>query len=383
LITDARRQELERLVGPGRVQERRVAPDSLEAVVAVVRWAAASRVRLQPGGGGDAASLGLDLAALRRQRFYDPADLTLGCDAGVSASEVLGWLAAEQQFLPLDVGDPARSLGAILGGHRSGPLRHYFGTVRDATIGIECVTADGSIVHGGGRVVKNVAGYDLMKLFIGSRGSLGVITGVNLKVAPWPRDTESVRLRLADLAAAERVRHWVLHTPLRFLCCELRGPGDPWEVWLRFAGSPRVRGRYRAEIAAAFCSEPLDEAVWNATPGPASGSGLAVSLPPAAATRVLAALPAAAIASVAGRLGLGVYEIQTRSGLSDAEIGAWRAPIAAAQGFLTVRDARPMASGLRFGAPGNDSELMRGIKHEMDPMQIFPDPWGAYEERRT
>ncbi|MHB8736294.1 MAG: FAD-binding oxidoreductase [Terriglobales bacterium] len=376
LISERQWQELERLLEPGRVQSGCAAPASLDEVAAVVRWAAANQVQVLPGATGDESAIGLDLSGLRRQRFYDPADLTLGCDAGVTAGEVMEWLAAAQQFLPLDVGQPALSLGAILGGHHSGPLRHFFGTVRDAAIGIECVATDGGIVHGGGRVVKNVAGYDLMKLFIGSRGSLGVITGVNFKVSPWPRETETVRLRPADLDAVERVRHWVLHAPLRFLCCELRSDGIAWEVWLRYAGSQRVRERYRTEIATLLPAELLDEAVWSTTLAQATGSRFDISVPASAATRVLAALPVGNTASLAGRLGLGVFAIQTQTELSDAEIETWRAVVAEARGFLSVRDARAMPATVRFGAPTHDYELMRRVKRELDSQAVFPDPWG-------
>ncbi|MGN6593953.1 MAG: FAD-binding oxidoreductase, partial [Terriglobales bacterium] len=137
------------------------------------------------------AHVHLDLRPMRQVRFYQPGDLTVGADAGLTVAALNAMLAGHGQFVPLDVADPERTtLGAVLARHLSGPLRQRYGTVRDFVLGLEMVNAEGGRVRCGGTVVKNVAGYDWMKLMIGARGALGILTGVNFKVFPLPQDPE-------------------------------------------------------------------------------------------------------------------------------------------------------------------------------------------------
>ncbi|HET9785058.1 MAG TPA: FAD-binding protein, partial [Terriglobales bacterium] len=111
------------------------------------------------------AHVHLDLRPMRQVRFYQPGDLTVGADAGLTVAALNAVLAGHGQFVPLDVADPERTtLGAVLARHLSGPLRQRFGTVRDFVLGVEMINDQGELVRCGGRVVKNVAGYDWMKL---------------------------------------------------------------------------------------------------------------------------------------------------------------------------------------------------------------------------
>jgi FAD/FMN-containing dehydrogenase len=297
-------------------------------------------------------ALRLDLCRMRRLRFYEPGDLTAGWDAGATAAEVNAALAAHGQFLPLDGGSGTTTLGAILAARRSGPLRHGFGTARDFVIGIEAVTAAGEIVHGGGKVVKNVAGYDLMRLLIGSAGTLAVITGVNCKVFPAPAATETTALVLADFAAAERLRSRLLHSPLRLIALELtggtmdrRGPqhgGGAVGVegsrvitaLARFQGSETVRARYRRELAAIAAELGMDARAveaeaemwdnWDAERLPlamGAPSGVAVEL-----LRRTAEMAASGGRSLRfrGRLGLGAFGLALAPELTGDARAAWR-----------------------------------------------------------
>jgi FAD/FMN-containing dehydrogenase len=226
-----------------------VAAQSVEEALAAVAEAGARGVSCRRSSGCGHAHL--DLRRLRAVRFYQPGDLTVGCDAGMTAAELNRVLAREGQFVPLDVADAERTtLGAILAQHLSGPLRPRFGTVRDFTIGMEMIamTEEGPrLVHSGGRVVKNVAGYDWMKLAIGARGGFGIITGVNFKVFPLPKGELVATFSGLSGERELALRRRILHSPLRPLAVEVEAGS---RVQVRCAGSEWVLERCRTELQA-------------------------------------------------------------------------------------------------------------------------------------
>ncbi|HEX6971257.1 MAG TPA: FAD-binding oxidoreductase, partial [Limnochordia bacterium] len=171
-------------------------PLSVEAAAAVVGAADRLGLAVVPRGGGthmswarvpERVDVVVDLSALDRPIDVQPADMTITVEAGMRLSELQATLAEHGQFLPLD---PPTSAAATVGGliatNPSGPLRFGFGTVRDYLIGVRVIRANGEITKGGGRVVKNVAGYELCKLYTGSFGTLGVIVEATFKVRPRP-----------------------------------------------------------------------------------------------------------------------------------------------------------------------------------------------------
>jgi FAD/FMN-containing dehydrogenase len=130
---------------------------------------------------------------------YEPGDLTCVVEAGVRLSTLRAALAEHGQRLSLDPpGDP--TVGACLAANLSGPLRHRFGAPRDLVLGVTLVLADGTIANAGGKVVKNVAGYDLGKLVCGSRGTLGLIARVSLRLHPLPAATRTLVVETDDAA---------------------------------------------------------------------------------------------------------------------------------------------------------------------------------------
>jgi glycolate oxidase FAD binding subunit len=137
--------------------------------------------------------IALDTTALAGVIDYPARDMTITARAGTTLAGLQRELAREGQWLPVDVADPARAtLGGAIAVNQSGPRRFGFGGLRDYVIRISFVTDDGVEVKAGGRVVKNVAGYDLMKLQIGALGTLGVVTQVTLKVKPKPEASAAV-----------------------------------------------------------------------------------------------------------------------------------------------------------------------------------------------
>jgi FAD/FMN-containing dehydrogenase len=139
----------------------------------------------------------LSTRLLNRVLEHEPGDLTAIVESGMRLSELQTHLARHGQRLSLDPpGDP--TIGACLAGDLSGPRRHRYGSMRDLVIGVTVVLADGTIASSGGRVVKNVAGYDLGKLFSGSRGRLGLIARVALRLHPLPAAEATVVAETKD-----------------------------------------------------------------------------------------------------------------------------------------------------------------------------------------
>jgi glycolate oxidase FAD binding subunit len=201
----------------GRTPEAVVFPGSKEEIAAILKLAADEGVPVIPWGGGTKLAIGspptrvglvLALKRLAHVLEHEPGDLTATVETGITLSALQAELGKCGQWLSLDPAFPEQaSLGGILASNASGPRRHLYGTCRDLLIGITVVGADGSIVRGGGKVVKNVAGYDLPKLYIGSFGTLGVLVEATVKLRPRPDEDRLVVARfgtLTDCAAAAR-----------------------------------------------------------------------------------------------------------------------------------------------------------------------------------
>ena len=182
-----------------------VRPGSVVEVGDLVRRAAADGQALFPLGGRTTlgvglpparAGLGVDVRGLAQVIDYPARDMTITVQAGIGFAQLQELLRSENQRLPVDVpGADRATLGGALAANVSGPRRYGFGTLRDYVIGISTVNDEGHETKAGGRVVKNVAGYDLCKLHIGALGTLGIITQVTLKLRPLPEETALVILR--------------------------------------------------------------------------------------------------------------------------------------------------------------------------------------------
>jgi glycolate oxidase FAD binding subunit len=173
-----------------------VKPVTVAELCTLVKSQRAKKEAVYPVGGRTMLDYGLpptkpglavDTTALNQVIDHAARDMTITVQAGITFAKLQEALAKENQWLPLDAPDPERmTLGGLIACNVSGPRRYGYGTLRDYLIGIEFVSDDGAVIHGGGRVVKNVAGYDLMKLNIGALGTMGVITQATLKVLPKP-----------------------------------------------------------------------------------------------------------------------------------------------------------------------------------------------------
>jgi glycolate oxidase FAD binding subunit len=150
--------------------------------------------------------IGLSLAGLNRIVDYPSRDMTITVQAGVTMRQLADALAAEKQWLPVDAPQPeSATIGGVIACGASGPRRFASGTMRDYVIGISAVDGRGISFKGGGRVVKNVAGYDFCKLLTGSLGTVGVITQVTLKIRPQPEKSAIVSCEFSELETADRL----------------------------------------------------------------------------------------------------------------------------------------------------------------------------------
>ncbi len=251
-----------------------VSPASAEEVAAILKLANQQHLSVAPAGGSteyNAAQLRTDIVLhtnrLTQVEHYDHADLTLGVGAGTTIAQLNAMVGADNLMFAGDPPLPDRcTVGGLLATAAHGPLRHGFGAVRDYCIGVRFVTGDGRRAKGGGRVVKNVAGYDLMKLLIGSYGTLAVITSASFKLFPAPRQTRTYLAEFGTAKEALVFRDQVMRLPLSPMCLELVSPGarklmrpemtqDAWVMCLRAAGSDAVIARYRKELGAAVTRE--------------------------------------------------------------------------------------------------------------------------------
>jgi glycolate oxidase FAD binding subunit len=208
----------------GVLPTRRVAPASIDEVVAAMRGANAAREALVLWGGGTQITVGdpperydvaLDLTGLRGVVAHEPADLTITVLAGTTMTELAAALAPHGQRWPVEVADPDRAtVGGTIAAAASGPSRLRYFHPRDRTIGCSAVLGDGTLTRAGGRVVKNVTGYDLTRLYSGSYGTLVALVELTLKLDPIPERTLTMRADLPDPAMGYRAARELTGTKL-------------------------------------------------------------------------------------------------------------------------------------------------------------------------
>ena len=202
--------------------------------------------------------IGEDLTADGMQRVleHDPGDLTCTVEAGVRLSALREALAASGQRLSLDPpGDP--TIGALVALNASGPLRHRFGAPRDLVLGATLVLADGTVANAGGKVVKNVAGYDLARLVCGSKGRLAFVGRVSLRLHPLPK---AARTLVVSTDEAATVAGRLLASQLQPSALDVLHPG---RVAVLFEGSERAVAAQLSSARALVGGDEADEDVWD------------------------------------------------------------------------------------------------------------------------
>ncbi len=214
-----------------------VEPATEAEVAAVLAFADREGLKVLPRGGGTQMAFGfppseadlvLSTARLNRVLEHHPHDQTVTAEAGVRLTDLQAQLATTRQWLALDpVLAPEATVGGIVATNPSGARRLRFGGVRDQIIGIRVALADGTLASGGGKVVKNVAGYDLPKLFTGSLGTLGIVVSATFRLYPLPTVTRTVLFTAPSPEPLCALVRTVLASPLVPTALEVLGPAAP------------------------------------------------------------------------------------------------------------------------------------------------------------
>src|SRR5579885_3294981 len=378
-----------------------VRPASAAELGDLVRRAAAAGQSVYPVGGGTMLHVGLpparpgvavDVRSLDTVIDYPARDMTITVGAGITLARLDEILRGENQRLPVDVPLPGQAtLGGALAVSASGPRRYGFGTLRDYVIGISAVNDEGHEIKAGGRVVKNVAGYDLCKLFIGSLGTPGVITRVTLKVRPRPEAQAMLVGGCPAVALADLLER--LHTSAtRPVCIDVRGPAEAdadFQVFVGFEENRQavdwqvkqiqqeLRPGYSLLVRRDADAEQDFRRLTDATLNSACALSFKANLLPSAVAGFLRKAREIVAGPLQAHAGNGIVIGHVGGDLTAERAAAMLAslqePAAAAQGNVIVLRCPPewKRSLPVWGAPRGDLRLMRAVKDKLDPRRLF------------
>ncbi|MDQ3658619.1 MAG: FAD-binding oxidoreductase, partial [Actinomycetota bacterium] len=212
-----------------------VEPGSVEEISDVMKLAAREGLAVSPRGGGTKTHVGdaprqLDLIVsttrMNEIMEHTPGDQIFRAEAGVRLEDLQEQISASDQMLALDPPESGATLGGIIAANSSGPRRYKYGTVRDLIIGITVVLHDGTVAKAGSKVVKNVAGYDLSKLFTGSLGTLGIIATANFRLHPLPKASRTVAVEVESPQQAQEATQSIVHSQVEATAIELHYAED-------------------------------------------------------------------------------------------------------------------------------------------------------------
>jgi glycolate oxidase FAD binding subunit len=403
-------ERVEKAVVPGTKIDCTVYPNTQEELAAVIEAARNNRWGVLPCGSGSKLDWGglvkldpanppgagaiaaVSTARLNRLVEHAVGDLTVTAEAGMKFADLQLLLAAAGQFLPIDPAYPQQAtLGGIVATADAGSLRHRYRGVRDLLLGMTFVRSDGKIAVAGGRVVKNVAGYDLMKLFTGAYGTLGVISQVTFRVYPLPESSGTVVLT-GEVNALSQTAQILLSSALTPSAIDLLSPqlvaklglGKGAGLIVRFQSiAPSVKQQSarllevgeKLGLQGTSCCENEEDQLWQRLPETMWDSGTKsaiickIGIRPSEAVTAINELPVQDALIHAGS-GLGVlrFEAATADTLLQVRRGC-----EAKGGFLTVLAAPPDIKQQLdvWGYNGSAIDLMRRIKQQFDPENLL------------
>jgi glycolate oxidase FAD binding subunit len=347
-------------------------PATAEEIARILREASDGRLAVTPIGGGRASEMGdplercdLELHTKRLDRVleHSQGDMVVSVEAGITIESLQSELHKQGQFLPLDpFNSPGHTVGGLLATGWTGPLRQRFGSPRDFLIGIRVALPDGRLASAGGRVVKNVSGYDMMKLHLGAMGSLGVIVAASFKVFPNALHDVTVELACESFDEAWAASEKAQALPLPPAALELL---PAHRLIARFLGSKDAVERMVTELGWSVA----DPSVWaeHSRRGPASWARIAVPRHKLHAT--LLSLPAGGEWWASPGVGIVHWSITggaeaVRAARADAESAGGSLVIMAGPDHLR-RDVGA------WGSPPPTLDLMKRLKHAFDPARTL------------
>jgi glycolate oxidase FAD binding subunit len=365
---------------------RTLRPDTTEDLAAVITAAGRDRDAIVLWGGGTRIGVGdpptrydiaVDLTGLAGIIEHSPADLVCTVRAGTTLAELARALGASGQRWPVEAPSPERAtVGGTIASAAVGPSRLRYQHPRDWIIGCTAVLGDGSITHAGGRVVKNVTGYDMTRLYSGSYGTLVALTEVTLKLVALPERTVTLRTTSADLRDALRSAAALraTHLPLDALAIVTGGAaervGDArTSVFIRIAGAGAAVERITSEVRERTGAAPFDARIWDDIASlPARSDRVARAGWPAGHDvpfgldlRDALIYPGSGIAFVLSALDVDAF-------------GRMRASLEAADGALIVEHADAdfkRAVGGAWGRPRLPLQIARALKDRFDPHGVL------------
>jgi glycolate oxidase FAD binding subunit len=382
-----------------------VRPGSAEEVAACLRVCASAEAGVVPAGlmtwlesGNPLMRADVILSTERMSRIieYSPPDLTVTVEAGLALNDLNRALERSGQWLPLDPpGSYKASLGAIAACASSGPLRFGFGTPRDYVIGLRLAHADGSESRSGGRVVKNVAGYDMNKLYVGSFGTLAIMTELTFKLRPLPRHTASVLVTAKDHQLLASVAETILSSQAQPSSIFLLKPAPQSllsdermteALLVRFIESERAI-EYQMELVSRALSPDCKATTLEPTEADRAWKQVA-DIDLLAEVAVRASVPLSLTAAclerlisyrsdcvAAADLGAGIIRMAFNSGEGFASrlIQSLRTEAALFGGTLFVERASTSVRGEvdAWGDPDAVAWLMKAIKEKLDPQSLL------------
>jgi len=379
-------------------------PDGPAAAAAMLAHAAAEHMALVPRGSGtklrgdSAPASYISTRHLTSGLAHYAGDLVATAPAGCTLREVNEALGRERQWIPLDppFGDRA-TIGGIVASNDSGPRRHRFGSPRDLVIGIQVALTNGSVAHSGGRVVKNVAGYDLGRLFCGSLGSLGLITSVTFKLAPIAPAARTVVARFARAAdAAAAAIDLAVSASLTPSALEVIAPAPDSRLLVRFDSTLQSAERMAASAASLLATRNTDIVILDEEAAAATwadhqsresaGDGLVgmVSVLPTATAAACDMIERLAADSgvgwaLTGRAALGVLRVHATGDAAGLRrfAAALRAAVTAQTGHVQfVVGAGVLGQAIDPRGPvGSAAAVGLAVKQRFDPAGVLPYSW--------
>jgi len=392
---------IEKAVAPSTSIDCTVYPNTQSELAAVIACASRNQWGILPFGNGSkldwgglvgGVKIGVSTSRLNRLVEHAVGDLTVTAEAGMKFADLQQILAGAGQFLPIDPAYPQQAtLGGIVAAADAGSLRHRYRGVRDLLLGISFARSDGKIATAGGRVVKNVAGYDLMKLFAGSYGTLGVICQVTFRVYPLPASSATVVLT-GETNALSQAARILLSSALTPTAVDLFSPDLAAKIGFGKSAGLAVRFQSIAEsvkeqstrllevgeklgLQASNCRDNdeinlwqrLPETIWN--PGNNSAITCKIGVRLSEAVTAISELPVQDALIHAGS-GLGLLRFETAAPEVLLQV---RKGCEAKGGFMSILQA-PIDLKQQldvWGYNGSAIELMRRIKQQFDPQNIL------------
>ena len=318
----------------------------------------------------------VSMSCMRRVLQYEPRDLTISVEAGLPFAELNALLAERRQMVPLDPPYFDRAtVGGVVASNTVGPRRRLYGSARDLVIGMSFAKLDGKLVKSGGMVVKNVAGFDMAKLMIGSCGTLAAIAVVNFKLSPMPPETRTFLMQFDTAAACCAARDRIVRGVLQPAAVDALNPAasarvglDGFSLLLQTGGSAAVMARTARELEGARQLDgDRERELWTSirefTPAFVSGHDEAHVARVSGTLTETAAVLASCAGPVVSRAANGVSYLHFEN---SAEAREWMARPETAKWRYVFEYGEPAWNGVF----GSDFEMMRAVKDLFDPGRL-------------